>query len=89
MTNPKKRTNLSLAEDLQTELNEWVQICHDENLPITRSDLIAILILRGIRQLQSDLEMVSCLNTIVQELAIEHQTYYEKYDLTLRRHDGS
>ena len=89
MTNPKKRTNLSLAEDLQTELNEWVQICHDENLHLTRSDLTAILILRGIRQLQSDLEMVSCLNTIVQELAIEHQAYYQKYDLTIRRPDGS
>lgn len=75
MTNPRKMISLSISEDLLTEINEWGQICHDENLYINRSDLISILIIRGLKQLADDLDEVSCLNTLVQELNLELKDY--------------
>ena len=89
MTKPKKVISLSISEDLLFDLNEWRQICHDENLRIGQSDLICILIFRGLKQLTCDIDEVSCLNTLVQELAVEFQDYYKEYDLALRREDGS
>ena len=89
MTNPKKVTSLSISEELLIELDEWVQICHDENLMITRSDLIVLLLRRGLHILQEDMGEVSCLNTLVQELYQEQIQYYDDYNLTLRRPDGS
>ena len=88
MSKAKKVISLSISEDLLLELREWRQICHDENLQINQSDLISILIFRGLEQLTSDIEEVSCLNTLVQELAVDLHDYYMKYDLALRREDG-
>lgn len=89
MTNPKKVISLSISEELLIEIDEWVQICHDENLMITRSDLIVLLLRRGLDILQEDMGEVSCLNTLVQELYQEQIEYYDDYNLTLRRPDGS
>lgn len=69
-------------------LNEWKQICHDENLLINRSDLIGILLMTSLEQLEADTREVSCLNTIVQDLAVTLKDYYTEYDLALRREDG-
>lgn len=75
--------NVRLAEGLLEELDEWVRLCHDENLLINRSDLIAIMIQQAF---QDFTETVSenRIEYFIHMLTCNLEDYYMDYDLAIR-----
>lgn len=75
--------NVRLAEGLLEELDEWVQLCHDENLLINRSDLIAIMIQQAFQEFTETVSE-NRIEYFIHMLACNLEDYYMDYDLAIR-----
>lgn len=84
MSKAKREISVRISEDLVDELDYWVQIFHDENLAINRSDFIAVLLIDGLERLEADLSEMSNLQMLTQAIAVSLKEYYMEHDLVLR-----
>lgn len=79
--------NVRLAEGLLEELDEWVQLCHDEKLLINRSDLIAIILQQAFQDFAETVSEYR-MEYFIHMLVCNLEDYYMDYDLSVRRKNG-
>lgn len=87
LSNPKKGVNLRISEDLLKEIDGIVQMCHDYDFPVNRSDLISTFLYSYVNSYNVS-DVVDGEATTVKHLKEGCEQYYKEYDLSRRREDG-